>query len=91
MQIKWTSKSASDLSRLFEFLAYVNRNTAAKTVQTLVDAPNRLIQQPFIGERLDSFTDRDVRRLIISSYEMRYEVTDDVLFILRIWHTREKR
>jgi len=91
MQIKWASKALSDLNRLFEFLAPVNRQAAAKTVQSLTAAPGRIIDQPRIGERLDEFEEREVRRLLVGHYEMRYELNNDVLYVLRVWHTRERR
>lgn len=91
MEIKWTGKALSDLARLYEFLAPVNRQAAAHTVQQLTAAPTRFIEQPCIGERLDEFDPREVRRMLIGNYEMRYEIQLSVLYILRIWHTRENR
>ncbi|MBL1275811.1 MAG: type II toxin-antitoxin system RelE/ParE family toxin [Ectothiorhodospiraceae bacterium] len=91
MEVKWTSKALSDLNRLFEFLAPVNQQAAAKTVQSLTAAPMRIIDQPRIGERLDEFEAREVRRLLVGHYEMRYELNNSVLYVLRIWHTREQR
>jgi len=91
MEVKWTSKALSDLNRLFEFLAPINRRAAAETVQSLTTAPIRIIDQPRIGERLDEFDTREVRRLLVGHYEMRYELNNNVLYVLRIWHTRERR
>ena len=91
MEIKWTSKALSDVNRLFEFLAPVNRPAAIRTVQSLTSAPVKIIDQPRIGERLDEFEAREVRRILVGHYEMRYELTQDTLYILRIWHTRERR
>ena len=91
MEIRWTSKALSDLSRLFEFLALVNTPAAAKTVQALTAAPVRILDQPRIGERLDEFEPREIRRLLVGHYEMRYELDHDILYVLRIWHTRERR
>jgi plasmid stabilization system protein ParE len=91
MKIQWTNKAVSDLSRLFEFLAPVNSKAAAKTVQSLTATPMKIIDQPRIGERLDEFTPREVRRLLVGHYEMRYELSGDTLYVLRIWHTRESR
>jgi len=91
MHVKWTSKALSDLNRLFEFLALVNRQAAAKTVQSLTAAPIRIIDQPRIGERLEEFEPREVRRLLVGHYEMRYELNNDVLYVLKIWRTREQR
>ncbi|HEB63891.1 MAG TPA: type II toxin-antitoxin system RelE/ParE family toxin [Gammaproteobacteria bacterium] len=91
MEVQWTSKALSGLSRLFEFLAVVNRPAAAKAVQSLTVAPVRIIEHPRIGERLDEYEPREVRRLLVGCYEMRYELNNDILYVLRIWHTREKR
>jgi len=91
MEIKWTKKSLSDLNRLYNFLAVVNKQAAANTVQSLTEAPNKVMHQPRIGERLDEFELREVRRLLVGHYEMRYELSNDTFYVLRIWHTREKR
>lgn len=91
MQLKWTKKALSDLARLFEFLSPVNRKAATRTVQSLVAAPIRLIEQPRLGERLDEFAPREVRRLLVGHYEMRYEIEQTTISILRVWHTREDR
>ncbi len=91
MQLKWTSKALSDLVRLFEFLAPVNKSAAARTIQLLSTAPQRLLQQSRIGEKLEEFEPHEVRRLIVENYEIRYEIHKSVIYILRIWHTRENR
>jgi len=91
MKVKWTSKALLDLNRLFEFLERVNKQAALFTVQSLTAAPLRIIEQPYIGEILTEFDPREVRRLLIGHYEMRYEVNNDTLYVLRIWHTKEKR
>ena len=91
MELKWTSKALSDLARLFEFLAVVNRQAAARTVQVLAQAPAALLNNPRIGERIEEFEPRDVRRLLVGRYEIRYEIQDSILYILRLWHVRENR
>lgn len=91
MELKWTSKAVSDLGRLYEFLAPVNRQAAARTVQTLTTAPTRLLEQPRLGERLDEFSPREVRRILIGPYELRYEIQQSTLYVLRFWHRREDR
>lgn len=91
MEIKWTSKAISDLVRLHEFLALANAGAAARTVQGLSAAPKALLANPRIGERLEEFAPRDVRRLLVGRYEIRYEIRDSTLYVLRLWHTREDR
>ena len=91
MELKWTSKGLSDLARLFEFLAVVKRPAAARTVQSLSQAPLSLLSNPRIGERVEEFEPRDVRRLLVGRYEIRYEIQASTIYILRLWHVREDR
>jgi len=91
MQIKWTTRALSDLARLYEFLAPVNKAAAAKTVQSLTAAPSRLLAHPRLGELLEQFSPQEVRRILVGQYEIRYTVQGETIFILRLWHTREAR
>ena len=87
----WTSKALSDLVRLHEFLVPVNRPAAARVVRSLVAAPTSLLVNPRLGERLEEFEPREVRRMLVGRYEMRYEIQGSIIYILRLWHTREDR
>ena len=91
MNLHWTSKALGDVSRLHDFLVPVDRNAAAHTVQRLTGAPSTLIENPRLGERLEEFDPREVRRIIVGPYELRYEIQGQELYVLRIWHTREQR
>lgn len=91
MELKWTSKALSDLARLYEFLAPVNKPAAAKAVQALTKAPTVLLTNPRIGEQLFHFEPREVRRILVGDYEVRYEIQESIIYVLRLWHTRENR
>lgn len=91
MVLKWTNRAVSDLARLYEFLAPVNREAAARTVQALTGVPTSLLANPRIGERLEEFEMREVRRILVGHYEMRYEIQESTIYVLRLWHTREDR
>lgn len=91
MELKWTNKAVADVARLYEFLAPVNRGAAASTVQALTSAPTNLLTNPRIGEKLEEFEPREVRRLLIGHYELRYEIQESTIYVLRLWHTREDR
>jgi plasmid stabilization system protein ParE len=91
MELKWTSKALSDLSRLYEFLALANKLAAGRVVQALTQAPVSLLTNPRIGEQLFQFGPREVRRIVIGEYEVRYEIVDSNIYILRLWHSRENR
>jgi plasmid stabilization system protein ParE len=91
MELKWTSKALSDLARLHEFMSPLNKQTAASIVQSLTSAPVRLLAQPRIGEKLEEFEPRVVRRILVGHYEIRYEIQGPTVYVLQLWHTREDR
>lgn len=91
MGLKWTSKALSDLARLYDFLAPVNKPAAARTIQSLTAAPASLLMNPRIGEKLEEFDPREVRRILVGRYEIRYEIQESTIYVLRLWHTREDR
>ena len=91
MNVKWTNRAFSDLSRLYEFLEPVNPGAAARVIQSLVAALTRLESRPRMGQKLDQYEPREVRRLLVGRYEVRYEIAGDRLYVLRLWHTREDR
>ena len=91
IELEWTRKALSDLVRLHEFLAAVDRTAAARTVQSLAAAPDRLLQYPRLGEQLEEFAPREIRRIPVGAYEIRYEIRDSIVFVLRVRHTREDR
>lgn len=79
------------MTRLYDFLAPVNKAAAIRTVQSLTKAPEQLLANPRIGEKPFEFEPREVRRILVGRYEMRYEIEKDVVFVLRLGHTREQR
>ncbi len=91
MKIQWTRKASSDLVRLYEHLKPVAPEAAARVIQQLAHAPDRLLDYPRIGEKLEAYDPREVRRIVVGQYELRYEIADAAIFILRLWHCREYR
>jgi plasmid stabilization system protein ParE len=89
--LRWTGSARSDLVRLYEFLQAVNLPAAARVVRQLVAGAKRIPAYPRLGTRLPEFEPREVRRILLGDYEIRYEVTGTDIFILRIFHVREDR
>lgn len=91
MALRWTSKAHSDLVRLHEFLQPVNPVAAARVVRQLVAGVKRIPAHPRLGLRLPEFAPREVRRVLIGDYEIRYEIAGSDVVVLRIFDTREDR
>ncbi|WLS79110.1 type II toxin-antitoxin system RelE/ParE family toxin [Erwinia pyri] len=91
MRFIWADPAIKDLERVYQFLAKVNPRAAANAVQALVNAPTSLITHPRHGPVLSEFEPREVRRLIVGQYEIRYELKDEEIYLLRVWHSKEDR
>ena len=91
MKVEWTVIALADIERLHDFLFALNPPAATRFRSSLLAIPGRLKTYPRQGPALPEYENREVRRLLIGQYEMRYELTGSTIFILRIWHTREDR
>ncbi|PEM38089.1 type II toxin-antitoxin system RelE/ParE family toxin, partial [Bacillus wiedmannii] len=81
MELKWTSKALSDLARLHECLALANKSAAVRAIQALTQSPTILLTNPRIGEQLFQFEPREVRRILVGEYEVRYEILDSIVYV----------
>jgi hypothetical protein len=57
----------------------------------LTTTPTKLLTNPHIGEKIEEFDPREVRRILVGHYEIRYEIQQSTIYLLRLWHTREER
>lgn len=61
-------------------------------MQELRAAPAPLLMgHPRLGPRLEEFSPREVRRLFVGDYELRYEIVGETVTVVRLWHAREER
>lgn len=91
MQLHWTQRAYVDLQRLHDFLAERDPLAAAVAVDRLTSAPETLLLQPRQGQRLKAYAPREVRRLLVGPYELHYQIMRDQIFVISLWHTRERR
>ncbi|MBI5548799.1 MAG: type II toxin-antitoxin system RelE/ParE family toxin [Deltaproteobacteria bacterium] len=91
MSLRWTRKALQDLERLYAFMEPVNPVRAHTIVEVLIKGAERLTELPRIGERLRRYSRREVRRIFVGDYELRYELRDTDVVVLRLWHAREDR
>lgn len=91
MSLRWTRKARQDLERVYAFMAPVTPERALVIVEVLVQGAERLSELPRLGERLRRYSRREVRRIFVGEYELRYELKAADIIVLRLWHTREDR
>lgn len=85
-QVKWTKTSSSDLQIIFEF--YLPKS--AKAASNLVD---EIINQVEAIDFTHQYQQDDInpryRRIIIRHFKVLYRVEQNVVFIARIFDTRQ--
>ena len=91
MKIYWSSAARADLGRLYDFLARHDLNAANRVLDRLVACPSALLRFPRRGQKLSRYEPREIREFRVVSYVVRYQLTEDTLSILRIFHGREDR
>ena len=90
MKLIFSRAAVYDLVRLREFIAQHSPEAAQRVAQRLRGAIERLADMPQIGRPVENLPG-EIRELIFGKYVVRYEVRQQSLYILRIWHGKEDR
>ncbi|WP_339719113.1 type II toxin-antitoxin system RelE/ParE family toxin [uncultured Paraglaciecola sp.] len=90
MNVKYSPKSIEDLQRVVEFLEKKNPFAARRIAIDLQEGVQKLKQFSQIGLPVLKASDPEkIRDLYVGQYTVRYLITDEVIYILRIWHGNE--
>lgn len=88
----WTPAARADLIRLRGFIEPHNPEAARRAAEAIKEGAKLLLAYPAIGKRVEGRQDRE---LLIPfgqrGYVLRYRLDDQTVFILRVWHSLEKR
>lgn len=90
MKIKYSPESIEDLERMVEFVEHKNPYSARKIAIDLQEGVDRLKHFPEIGLPVLKATDPEkIRDLYVGNYTVRYLIALEIIYILRIWHSKE--
>ena len=90
MKIKYSPESVGDLERVVEFVESKNPYAARRIAIDLQEGVEKLKQFPNIGLPVLKAPDPEViRDLYINDYTVRYLITEELIYILRVWHHKE--
>jgi len=90
MKIKYSPESIEDLQRVVEFVEVKNPYAARRIAIDLQEGVEKLKQFPNIGLPVLKAADPEaIRDLYINNYTIRYLITEEVVYILRVWHHKE--
>ena len=91
MIIRWSVEALDDVDRLVDFASSYDQDRAGLIERELAQSPIKLLDFPRRGSRLSQFDPREVREFRVANYLLRYELTRDSIFVLRVFHAREDR
>lgn len=90
MKVRYSPESIEDLQRVVEFVENNNPYAARRIANDLQEGVYKLKLFPSIGLPVSKAPDPEkIRDLFIGQYTVRYLITDDVIYVLRIWHGKE--
>lgn len=90
MKVKYSPESIDDLQRVVEFVEGKNPYAARRIAIDLQEGVEKIKQFPKIGLPVLKAPDSDViRDLYINNYTVCYLITEEVIYILRVWHHQE--
>ena len=90
MKLIFSMAAVHDLVRLRDFIAQHSPEAAQRIAQRLRGAIQGLVDTPQIGRPVAGMPG-EIRELIFGKYVVCYEVKQQYLYILRIWHGKEDR
>ena len=89
MELRWTEEAAADLEHITDYLFQNAPERAAELVRGIYNAPAALLRFPYRGR---AGKKEGTRELVLSSlpYIVVYQVTGEVIHIVRILHGAQK-
>lgn len=91
MEILWTLKAQDDLERIYRFACQYNRQHADDVLDRLMMGTTELATHPRVGVSQQRYEPREVRKVLFGDYEVHYEIRDNAIYIVDLWHTKEDR
>lgn len=90
IEVKYSSESLTHLQRVVEFVEVKNPYAARRIAIDIQEGVSKLKQFPPIGLPVIKASDpRIIRDLYVSDYTVRYLITVETIYILRVWHNKE--
>ena len=90
IEVEYSPESMKDLQRIVEFVEVKNPYAARRIAIDLQEGIFKLKQFPEIGLPVIKAPDPEkIRDLYIGAYTVRYLITSGIVYILRVWHSKE--
>lgn len=90
IEVKYSPESIADLQRVVEFVEVKSSYAARRIAIDFQEGVSKIKQFPQIGLPVIKAPDPEkIRDLYVSDYTLRYLITGETIYILRVWHNKE--
>jgi len=87
MRLKIMPKASEDLTRISTHIAQHDIEAAVRVVVDLEQRMRLLVTVPNMGRATKR---NNVRELILDDYTIPYRVRNDLIEVLRVWHSKQR-
>jgi addiction module RelE/StbE family toxin len=91
MRIRWTTPARRALVRQISYIARDNPDAAVRVRDAIVEAVERLADQPYRGRPGHRAGTRELVIAAFPAYIVTYRVTDTEIRVIQVWHGRQDR
>ena len=92
LTLVWSATARAGLIRLHAFIQPYNPRAAKQSAEKILKATRLILDNPAIGTRIESRQDYELFTPFgQNGYILRYQVIEQKIVILKIWHSRENR
>ncbi len=90
-QIAWSLHAKNSLDKIYEYIKEESPQNAQKVKRKIIELVSSLIVFPekYVREQFLDQQKGDFRFAVIWSYKIIYEITDDIIIILDIFHAAQ--
>lgn len=87
MRINWSRRAKSDLYDLKGYIAAESPYYAKQFTERIIEAINKLQEQPKIGQQVPEAKQGNVREVISQGYRIMYLIKPDHIYVVAIIHS----
>jgi toxin ParE1/3/4 len=85
VNVRWSESAADQLVNIFEYIALDNADAAARTVQRIHAAIDRIATMPYSGRKGQKVGTREIV-VAGTPYIVVYAILEDILYLVTILH-----
>ena len=92
LSLVWSATARADLIRLHAFIQPNNPRAAKQSSEKILKAARLILDNPAIGTPIEGRHDYELFTPFgQNGYILRYQIIEQKIVILKIWHSREDR